>query len=133
MLEILKKNGDINIIDPLIVLDYANDHMNLFQNQDFFNYLKKMVADFTIEGNKYKIAKNLSDIGLAYKAKEDYELKKKYVKIDSDRICDLCGKKIGSIQFVVYPNLSVFHSKCAPNLNIEPKTGIDFSRPNYIV
>ena len=132
MLEILKKNGDINIIDPLIVLDYANDHMNLFQNQDFFNYLKKMVADFTIEGNKYKIAKNLSDIGLAYKAKEDYELKKKYVKIDSDRICDLCGKKIGSIQFVVYPNLSVFHSKCAPNLNIEPKTGIDFSRPNYI-
>ncbi len=47
-----------------------------------------MVTDFTIEGNKYRITKNLSDIGLAYKAKEDYELKKKYVKIDSDRICD---------------------------------------------
>ena len=117
----------------MIALDYANDHMNMCQNPDFFYYLKKMVTDFTIEGNKYRITKNLSDIGLAYKAKEDYELKKKYVRIDSNKVCDLCQKKIGNTVFVVYPNLSVYHSKCALNLNIDPKTGIDFSRPNCIV
>ena len=133
MLKILKKNGDIDTIDPMIALDYANDHMNMCQNPDFFYYLKKMVTDFTIEGNKYRITKNLSDIGLAYKAKEDYELKKKYVRIDSNKVCDLCQKKIGNTVFVVYPNLSVYHSKCALNLNIDPKTGIDFSRPNCIV
>jgi len=42
----------------------------------FFNYLNKIVKDFTIKGNKNKITKNLSEIGIAYKMKEDYELKK---------------------------------------------------------
>ena len=133
MLDILKNNGSIDTIDPMIVLDYANDHMNICQNKDFFNYLKKVVTNFTIEGNKYKIAKNLSNIGLAYKAEEDYKFKKEHVTIDSDKVCDLCQKKIGSTIFAVYPNLNVYHSKCAPNINIDPKTGMDFSKTNYIV
>ena len=67
-------------------------------------------------------------MGLAYKAKEEYDLKQRYVKIDSDRTCDLCRKKIGSTIFAVYPNLKVYHSKCAPNSHIEPSTGVDLSK-----
>ena len=128
MLEILKAYGTIENIDPLFALELANDHLNICKNKEFFNYLKKIVKDFTTEGNKYKIEKNLSDIGLAYKAKEEYDLKQKYVTIDSDRSCDLCKKKIGSTIFVVYPNLKVYHSKCAPNIHIDPSTGSDLTK-----
>ena len=133
MLQILKNNGNIDTIDPMIALDYANDYMNICENIDFFKYLKKVVTDFTMEGNKYKITRNLSNMGVAYKNKEEYEIKNKYVTIDSEKVCDLCKKKIGSTIFVVYPNLSVYHSKCSLNVNIDPKTGFDFSKPNCII
>ena len=132
MLEILKKYGSIDNIDPSVALDDINDNMNICQSKNFFNYLKQVVRDFTIEGNKLKISKKLSDIGLAYKAKEEYDIKNKYVTIDSNRICDCCKKKIGSITFVVYPNLKVYHSNCAPNIHIDPKTGVDFRTINSI-
>ena len=132
MLLILNKYGNIDSFDPQTALDFANDHMNICQEKDFFNYLNKVVKDFTIKGNKNKITKNLSEMGLAYKVKEDYELKKKYIIIDSEKICDLCKKKIGSIAFAVYPNMKVYHSKCAANINIDPLTGLDFSKTNYI-
>ena len=128
MSELLKSYGSIDTIDPTLALELANDHLNICQNKEFFNYLKKIVKNFNTEGNKYKIAKNLSDMGLAYKAKEEYDLKQRYVKIDSDRTCDLCRKKIGSTIFAVYPNLKVYHSKCAPNSHIEPSTGVDLSK-----
>ena len=132
MLEILNKYGSIDSFDPMIALDFANDHLNICQKKDFFKYLNKIIKDFTIKGNKNKISKNLSEMGLAYKIKEDYELKKKYVTIDSERFCDLCKKKIGSVAFGVYPNMKVYHSKCASNINIDPLTGLDFSKTNYI-
>jgi hypothetical protein len=132
MLEILNKYGSIDSFDPMIALDFANDHLNICQKKDFFKYLNKIIKDFTIKGNKNKISKNLSEMGLAYKIKEDYELKKKYVTIDSERFCDLCKKKIGSVAFAVYPNMKVYHSKCASNINIDPLTGLDFSKTNYI-
>ena len=132
MLKILNNYGSIDTFDPMIALDYTNEHLNICKKKDFFNYLNKVVTDFTIKGNKFKITKNLSEIGLAYKTKEDYDLKKNYVTIDSDSACELCKKKIGSTTFVVYPNMRVYHSKCAPNINIEPLTGIDFSK-NYFI
>ena len=132
MIKILKENGSIDKIDPIFALDYANDHWNICESNEFFNYLMKVVKDFTVEGNKYKVTKNLSEIGLVYKEKEAYEFKKKYVTIDSDKACDLCKKKIGSTIFVVYPNLRVYHSKCAQNTNIDPMTGVDFSKKKYI-
>ena len=128
MLEILKTYGSMDNIDPVLALDLANDHLNICKNKEFFNYLKNVVKNFTIDGNKYKIAKNLSDIGVAYKAKEEYDLKQKYVIMDSDSTCSLCKKKIGSTIFVVYPNLKVYHSKCAPNMHIDPKTGEDLTK-----
>ena len=78
------------------------------------------------------MAKNFSEVGLIYKEIESYEFKKKNVITDSDKSCDLCKKKIGSTIFVVYPNLKVYHSKCAPNPNIDPVTGVDFSKKKYV-
>ena len=132
MLNVLKKYGKINNINPLFALENANENWNIFESNDFFNYLSNVVKEFTVEVNKYKIGKNLSDIGLVYKEKEAYEYKKKYVTIDSDKQCDLCKKKIGNTIFVVYPNMKVYHSKCALNHNIDPMTGVDFSKKKYI-
>ena len=132
MFKILKKYGNIKNIDPIFALNYANEHWNICESGDFFNYLLNIVRDYTVEGNKYKIGKNLSEIGLVYKEKEAYEFKKKYVTIDSDKICDFCKKKIGNTIFVVYPNLRVYHSKCATNHSIDPMTGVDFSKKKYV-
>ena len=132
MLKILKKFGGIKNIDPIFALNFANDHWNICENNDFFNYLLNIVREYTVEGNKYKIGKNLSEMGLVYKEKEAYEYKQKYVTIDSEKTCDLCKKKIGNTIFVVYPNLRVYHSKCAVNHNIDPMTGVDFSKKKYV-
>ena len=132
MFKILKEHGKIDEMNPINALEFANDHWNVCENNDFFNYLMNVVKEYTVSGNKYKITKNLSEIGLVYKEKEAYEYKKKYVTIDSDKACDLCKKKIGSTIFVIYPNLRVYHSKCAPNINIDPMTGIDFSKKKYV-
>ena len=132
MLKILKDYGTIDNLDPLFVLNYANEHINLCENNDFFNYLTNIIKEYTEEGNKYKITKNLTEMGLVYKEKEALDYKKKYVTIDSEKICDLCKKKIGNTIFVVYPNLRVYHSKCAVNYNIDPMTGVDFSKKKCI-
>ena len=132
MLKILKVYGTIENLDPLFALEYANEHINICDNNDFFNYLTYVLTEYTEEGNKYKIAKNISGMGLVYKEKEALDYKKKYVTIDSEKICDLCKKKIGNTIFVVYPNLRVYHSKCAVNYNIDPMTGVDFSKKKCI-
>ena len=133
MLKLLQNHGKIDEIDPIKALELANEHWNVCdKNNEFFNYLMDVVKEYTVSGNKYKITKNLSEIGLVYKEKESYEYKKKNVTIDSDKSCDLCKKKIGSTIFVVYPNMKVYHSKCAPNPNIDPMTGVDFSKIKYV-
>ena len=133
MLKILKEKGKIDTIDPMFALNLANDNMNICQKKDFFNYLKKVVKDLTIEGNKYKIGKSISEIGLAYKIKEDYEIKSKYVTIDTDIVCVLCKQKISKVSsFVLYPNNNIYHQKCIHDINIDPLTGIDFSKTSYI-
>ena len=133
MLNLLEQHGKIDEIDPIKALELANEHWNVCdKNNEFFNYLMNIIKEYTYNGNKYKLAKNFSEVGLIYKEIESYDFKKKYVTIDSDKSCDLCKKKIGSTIFVVYPNLKVYHSKCAPNPNIDPVTGVDFSKKKYV-
>ena len=133
MLNLLEKHGKIDEIDPIKALELANEHWNVCdKNNEFFNYLMNIIKEYTYNGNKYKMAKNFSEVGLIYKEIESYEFKKKNVTIDSDKSCDLCKKKIGSTIFVVYPNMKVYHSKCAPNPNIDPVTGVDFSKKKYV-
>ncbi len=64
MLRILKLYGTIDNLDPLFALKYANEHINVCENNDFFNYLSNIIKEYTEEGNKYKITKNLSQMGL---------------------------------------------------------------------
>ena len=132
MIRILKLYGTIDNLDPLFALNYANEHINICENNDFFNYLSNIIKEYTEEGNKYKITKNLSQMGLVYKEKEALDFQKKYVTIDSEKTCDLCKKKILNTIFVVYPNLRVYHSKCAINYNIDPMTGVDFTKKKCI-
>ena len=131
MLKILKNYKNWKNIDPLIALNYANENWNVLENNDFFNYLSNVVRDYIIEGKKYKIARNLSEIGAVYKQKDNCELQKKYVTIDSEKTCDLCKKKIGNTLFLVYPNLRVYHAKCAPDQSIDPTTGVDYRKKRY--
>ena len=127
MLRILKNYGSIQNLDPLFALNYANEHINVCENNDFFDYLSYVITEFTEERNKYKITKNLSEVSAIYKEKESMEYKKKYVIMDSNKICALCKKKIGNTLFVVYPNLKVYHSRCIQNISVDPITGEDFS------
>ena len=132
MLKLLKVYGTIDNLDPLFALNYANEHINICENNDFFNYLTNIVTEYTEEGSKYKITKNMTQMGLVFKEKESADFKKKYVTIDSEKTCDLCKKKIGNALFVIYPNLRVYHTKCASNFNVDPITGVDFSKKKYI-
>ncbi len=128
MLRLLKNYGSIQNLDPLFALNYANEHINICENNDFFNYLTNVITEFTEEKNKYKITKNLSEMSAIYKEKEILDYKKRYVIIDSDKICGLCKKKIGNTHFVIYPSLKVYHSRCIQNNSIDPLTGEDFSK-----
>ena len=128
MLKILKNYGSIQNLDPIFCLNYINEHINICENDDFFNYLSNVISEYTEERNKYKITKNLSQMSSIYKEKEASDYKKKYVVIDSEKTCSLCKKKIGNTMFVIYPNLKIYHSRCVQNLNVDPITGVDFSK-----
>ena len=132
MLRILKNYGSIQNLDPLFALNYANEHINICENNDFFNYLSNVITEFTEERNKYKITKNLSEVSSFYKEKEALEFKNKYVLIDSNKICGVCKKKIGNTVFVIYPDLKIYHSRCVKNINIDPITGVDFSKKKCV-
>ena len=128
MLRLLKNYGSIQNLDPLFALNYANEHINVCENNDFFNYLTNVITEFTEERNKFKITKNLSEMSALYKETELMDYKKRNVLIDSNKICDLCKKKIGNTHFVIYPDLKVYHSRCIRNISIDPLTGVDFSK-----
>ena len=132
MLRILKNYGSIQNLDPLFALNYANEHINVCESNDFFNYLSNVITEYTEERNKYKLTKNLSEISAIFKEKEAMDFKKKSVLIDSNKICGLCNKKIGNTLFVVYPNLKIYHSRCIKNISVDPKTGVDFSKKKCI-
>ena len=128
----LMKNISIEDLNPKIVLECAVEQWNICDKGDFFDYLKKITEEYTVLSNKYRIAKSLSDKALEYKEMENYQLKKRHVNIDQDTLCSLCGKKIGSTVFVFYPNMKIYHSKCATNLNVDPTTGVDFTKKKFI-
>ena len=132
MLTILKKYGAIETLDPLYALNYANEHINICENNDFFNYLSNVITEITEERNKFKITKNLSQISAFYKEKETLDLKNRYIIVDSNKNCALCKKKIGNTLFVIYPNLKIYHSRCIKNISIDPLTGVDFSKKKCI-
>jgi hypothetical protein len=128
----LMKTVSIDDLDPKVVLECAGEHWNICDKGPFFEYLMKITEEYTVLSNKFRIAKNLSDKALEYKELENYKLKRRHVNIDQDTLCALCGKKIGNTVFVFYPNMKIYHSKCATNLNVDPTTGVDFTKKMFI-
>ena len=128
----LMKTVSIDDLDPKVVLECAGEHWNICGKGSFFEYLMRITEEYTVLSNKFRIAKNLSDKALEYKELENFRLKRRYVCIDQDTLCNLCGKKIGSTVFVFYPNMKIYHSKCATNLNVDPTTGVDFTKKKFI-
>lgn len=127
IISFLQKNKDVEKIDPVIAMEILPENFNICDER-LYDYLTNVIKEYTSLTNKYKIERSISDMALTYKERELLEEKNKFVEIDNDTVCDLCKKKIGTTIFVVYPNMKIYHSKCAPNLNVCPTTGIDFQK-----
>lgn len=131
MLNLLEKYGDITQLDPIYTLENLPPNINACDGI-LHEYINKVIKEYTSLNNKYTLTKSLSDMALIYKEKEVLDAKEKYVSIESDTICELCKKKIGNTIFYVYPNMMIFHSKCAQNISICPTTGVDFTKKKMI-
>jgi hypothetical protein len=127
MLNILKKCADDNTLDPFLVLQQLPNEWTI-SDQSLYEYLTKIMKNYTHMSNKYKVAKSLSDMALIYKEKELIDVKDKSVTISNETHCELCRKKIGNAIFCVYPNMKVYHIKCAQNHNVCPTTRVDFTK-----
>ena len=127
IINFMQKNKQVEKINPVKALDLLPDNLNVCDER-LYDYLTNVIKEYTSLTNKYKIARNISDMALTYKEKEVIDEKKKYVMIDNDTVCDLCKKKIGVANFVVYPNMKIYHPSCAHNPSVCPTTGIDFSK-----
>ena len=115
------------ILDPFLVLNEIPQNWNI-NDKIIYEYLNLVLIEYIHLNNKYKILKNSCDMDLAYKKKELAECRNKNVVIDNDTFCELCRKKIGTTIFVVYPNMKIYHSKCAPNPSVCPIAKEDFSK-----
>jgi hypothetical protein len=127
MLNCLKKFPDNSLLDPFVVLNQIPIDW-LISDQSLYNYLTKILKDYTHMSNKYKIARNLSETAVLYKEKELIESKDKSININSDTYCEFCRKKVNTAMFSVYPNMKIYHPKCAANPNICPVTRTDFTK-----
>ena len=131
LLNLLKNYGDVEKLDPVFAFQNLPTDLSVSQDGVLNKYIEKVFKQYTSLTNKYKIARNISDMALIYKEKEVLEAKHKGVFIESETTCALCNKKIGNT-FVVYPNMKLFHPKCATNMNVCPLTGYDFSKKKNI-
>ena len=114
-------------LDPFLVLEEIPQNWSV-NDPIVFDYLNLSLIEYTHLNNSYQIMKNSCDMDLVYQSKTLGEMKNKNIVVDNDTICELCRKKIGTTIFVVYPNMKIYHSKCAPNQNVCPITKIDFSK-----
>lgn len=131
MLNVLKKYGEVSKLDPIFALENIPSHLNVCDGI-LYDYITKVIKEYTSLTNKYKVARNISDMALIYKEKEVLDAKDKCVIIENDTTCELCRKKIGNTIFVVYPNMKIYHSKCAVNMSICPTTGVDFTKKKIV-
>jgi len=131
ILSILKKYGENTSLDPFIVLNELPAEWCL-NDPSLFEYLTKLIKNYTHSSNKYKVARNLCDMALLYKEKEILEAKDKSITIGSDAtVCELCKKRIGSTIFCVYPNMKIYHQRCAQNPSYCAVTRTDFSKKQF--
>ena len=130
MLYILKKYGDTQKLDVFMIMESLPGDW-LLTEKDLYDYLVKVIKTCNHMSNKYKLAKSLSEMSLLYKERDLIEAKGKSVNISNETNCEFCKKKIGATIFVVYPNMKIYHTKCAQNLTICPTSRVDFTKNIY--
>lgn len=122
------------ILDPAKVLEKIPREWKIFdkkensEEQELYKYIYYILSQYEHFSNTYKLLKELAQLDLLYNQKELYDCKNQSIIIENDSICNYCNKKIGNSIFVVYPNMKIFHSKCATNPSIDPRTKVDFSK-----
>ena len=129
----------LNLLNPKEILGLIPNDWKLNESLDskensktIFNLMHFYLKEYAIINNNYKRLENLAKMDLTYKQKKLYELRDKYVSLDINSSCYLCGKKItNNTQFLVYPNGHIYHSRCSPDLNLEVKTGKNFKNFDY--
>ena len=131
LLNILKCYGSLDKLDILYALENIPDDFDICEGE-LHEYLLTAVQEFIQMTNTHKFSKSISEMALLYKEKELYDTKDKGIVIEKNTVCHLCRRPIESSIFVVYPNKRIFHQKCAPNSNICPLTGVDFSKKSFI-
>jgi hypothetical protein len=131
LLNILKCYGSLDKLDILYALENIPDDFDICEGE-LHEYLSTAVQEFIQMTNTHKFSKSISEMALLYKEKELYDTKDQGILIEKNTVCHLCRKPLESSIFVVYPNKRIFHQKCAPNSNICPLTGVDFSKKSII-
>ena len=131
LLNILKCYGSLDKLDILYALENIPDDFDICEGE-LHEYLSTAVQEFIQMTNTHKFSKSISEMALLYKEKELYDTKDQGILIEKNTVCHLCRRPLDSSIFVVYPNKRIFHQKCAPNSNICPLTGVDFSKKSII-
>lgn len=55
-----------------------------------------------------------------------FRLQNRAVLVDEERMCSVCGKRLGDVMVVVYPNMKVVHFRCAKDRTKDPVTQLPF-------
>jgi len=131
ILYMLKNYGNNDQLDPFLVLQQLSGDWNISDNS-LYEYLTNIMKAYSHKSNKYKISKSMGEMAQLYKERDLGLVRNKAINIGLDTNCELCKKKIGSTIFCVYPNMKVYHHRCATNLNVCPVTRTDFSKKNLV-
>jgi len=131
ILYMLKNYGNNEQLDPFLVLQQLSGDWSI-SDMSLYEYLTNIMKTYSHKSNKYKISKSMSEMAQLYKERDLGIVRNKAVTIGLDTNCELCKKKIGSTIFCVYPNMKIYHHKCATNLNVCPVTKNDFSKKNFV-
>jgi len=111
-LDLLSQKWDrINGAQALKLLPRVTKLQNLLQ------FLEPLLRTSSEGRRNYSVIKSLR-YSENFQVKEElYKHRRTVVKIDGDRTCSLCSKKIGSSAFAVYPNgKTLVHFVCLQNI-----------------
>ena len=121
----------IEVLNPAEILDDIPDDWKISE-QIVFDLMRYYLMEYENISQDYKRLGDLCRADLLEKQIKLFNIKERFIILDQNNsICCGCGKKLLlSSTFVAYPNGNLYHSYCVNSMQIEPKTGRNFS--NYI-
>ncbi|KAF0694646.1 Aste57867_14485 [Aphanomyces stellatus] len=112
----------VKALDGTAVLNWIPPSTPLVKVMEF---LSQLLPHSAHEAREKTLARNLSNIYNLQVQCERVQKLSESVEIDPKTTCGVCRKRIDTNIFAVYPNGSVVHFACGPNVNMEmdPVTG----------